>query len=1096
MKIQVRQAQKEAQQKAAQKMAHVHVEYTYAPEQHEEAVLYGLQQFSQTVQDQLGVTLPVGFDVGKLDTKLIAEMIVQSLSETRMDWDRSVANLKRFTDAFLATQTPLESITIAEQESKAAEELQKQQKKKEIKEFKLEPDADQPSLPPLEALSEEEQSEEKIEEKRESVLDTLWNVCEQVLYQSPIGGQAEKDEGEETFNEVEEKFEHAGKKSEVALELKDVIGLLDNGGANWIFKLIAGETQLEVKKVKKRKAKQQGVVSEEMQVDYEEEISESSTELEKTPSKDVGEIVEEESLEDRITRLTTYWKGSRSFWTVFLSRFIYRICEYPYGLKEDDHVRSDTRFPTFSFDLKYELLVPFLLEDFVSRWDLAVRWLWEEWFHSHVSLKSEEKMERSAYTFWLGHLLDRMFAIANDALPGDSELLFIPWLTNRNQNILFRRFLNRLPLLPKFMFEPLESNDQELLPLPECMYIVRESGIDIQYPTPAILSTLFDITLNRPVPTPLQKLKMILGIDVLYDAITSRPAHRQWLLKKFLNYSTDKIDVRRCEAIRILSRWWTFSAGIRERELEKTNLDGLLNQDLPETIKSRIESGGFFDGVHKVLYSSAEKHAVAHVDHLLLEVPPESVIEELPAEPINGTQTEMEVDASEEKPVEPQNDAPIVPKWNTEAVHALSDLYFVFCSRDPSYCKRLFDIYGDSKTDEMVKSSIEDSFISLFKFYGMPVAPSTPETAPSLSIRLMDVFREHCPPGCETLVLKFLMTVLAPPQEPVLPIRTAQQTQVSIVPPRATKELCDFILECIEKKPAQFSENPLYWIYIINGEEMSRRSVVLGLLSLVDLLLGVEGESEDAKAEREANRELFATTVASLLALAPHETVTQANPYLSVDSSQPLSPYEVFLLFHIYELSPPTPGLPSVPLRKMIEAIQVLLTSPEVSQYFNQRTVCFALQAIIDKYGSRAPPLFMRSVILSSVQFGEGVYPFIVGSILNKCVQFKTLWIGAKMSKNEADYQRFDEEERRRAKNLWSGWIRCLRLTIPQAFYLIPQLSRSQVTLVLQATDSVFNQQLEKWLIDSNLGLPRGRIHAILSLIPRQVEDKPAENAE
>ncbi|CAG8496504.1 9364_t:CDS:10 [Ambispora leptoticha] len=141
-----------------------------------------------------------------------------------------------------------------------------------------------------------------------------------------------------------------------------------------------------------------------------------------------------------------------------------------------------------------ELMMKYILEDFRGRMELALTWLYEEWYHDNIMLRNSSSYSAN-YAKWLRRLLDAA----------------MPALEAKDQT--FSSFLLDVPELPEDVVDRVK------------------------------------IYCNDPD-------RMQLGFSTLSQLIEMRPPVRQCAMNILLQYSIHKDRITRSSAIVTLRKWW------------------------------------------------------------------------------------------------------------------------------------------------------------------------------------------------------------------------------------------------------------------------------------------------------------------------------------------------------------------------------------------------------------------------------------------------------------------------------------------------------------------------------------------------------------
>ena len=367
----------------------------------------------------------------------------------------------------------------------------------------------------------------------------------------------------------------------------------------------------------------------------------------------------------------------------------------------------------------------------------------------------------------------------------------------------------------------------------------------------------------------------------------------------------------------------------------------------------------------------------------------------------------------------------------TSLVGQKTDLYLWLCAKKPELLAHLFDMWDTLGTDgdAVVKPTLLKSLRSCFVQIGMP----------SEGNKGMDVLGALMNSGLKSGIEDVVMSLC----------EGLTQTDP---PTRASSELAEFTINLIDSKPEQFS-NPLLWMYLLDANGVSKEQAFRGMIILAD---GVLGETDPEKVE--VARVKFCQPVARLLERhpAPESKPTSTNAALSAF----VHPVDVCVLFNCLDVERPV-NTPDLSLKKNMEATTLLMNHPLLNRYYSARVMCYSIAQIMDQHAQKAPTLFMRTVMATQSKFKDEVSNFILTHVLTRCVSFRTLWLGARMdSKN----QQPTDDSSRRAKALWEGWVRLLKMLTPLSFGLLVQIPQPKMKQILEKCGNEAQNEFITWL--------------------------------
>ncbi|KAI8804581.1 Symplekin tight junction protein C terminal-domain-containing protein [Cladochytrium replicatum] len=202
--------------------------------------------------------------------------------------------------------------------------------------------------------------------------------------------------------------------------------------------------------------------------------------------------------------------AARTAWTLLVSRIMTRAGQPPVVLPEEDEEEGEvSRMGETDPDYLKEALFRFVIDDFRSRQDVAVQWLYEEWLSDH---KQSNSAESSTYKVWFHRILERLAGLSSNheaAADGDHE----------NHGLL----------------DPKDRTFTKFL-------------IDV----PEVTQWTVEVVLQRYCEDP---ERMQLGIFTLRDLINLRPAVRELCLDMLLKFCIYRVKSIRSTAILTAKRW-------------------------------------------------------------------------------------------------------------------------------------------------------------------------------------------------------------------------------------------------------------------------------------------------------------------------------------------------------------------------------------------------------------------------------------------------------------------------------------------------------------------------------------------------------------
>lgn len=871
---------------------------TITPEQQSEAVVDALKAYAKT-QPGPDFNLPAGFDIRSLGTSLVADMILTSLNIQGQgtedggvsQWQKVMAGIRQDTANSL---------------QKFIDDQNKQLKQKKRKApFELAPSPWQPKCLDLGESNDIKQSLKMLPLCRKQIFTALYSLSEHILDHSPYGEDIEYEEVDEDENlDTENQYSTTTSDGRE----KENLWLLERNGANYLYKL-----PIENSILGKRKADTQLGSNETRRLKLE-----------------------------FIVNAAREFKGSRAFWGSLISKWFSYLgnghwfqneSNCPKELEESLRVESMQQL-TFAKQIVKSLFIPFLIENFESRWDLAVQWLWQEWYIG----EKNENMDR--YREFLMCLLDEIFENANRATDDRNLSAFIPWLHQRGQNLLFRKFLTSLPMIPleivKSTLDESESRHSDGLILKLC-----------------------NNAISGHVPTPIESAKIQLGLNTLYEVSTHFRPTRSFSENCLLEFCVSNDMHRRINALSVIQRWFT------DDEYPNDRIRGLLEAISIENLEGLREFNA---------------------------------------------------------------------EWGQEQVEQRLDLYLWLCVKDPIFISRLLkfwpEIMDKDSEEKILSSTTVQNLKRTISIIGMPKVGKK-------SFRIIDAIQKFHPNGSEQLILPILESLYQPIQGIVL-----------------GSEITQAIISLISESPKQFS-NPMYWYYLLDAEGLPKETALRALVILAEYFLDKEDPEELAQA-----KSAFCTITARLLRKHPAPESKPSTGNLKLNEF--VHPIDVCVLFVCLDVAKPD-NVPDLSLKKNIEVTNMLMNNPSVNQFFSGRIMCYSIAEILEKYEQKVPTLLLRTVISTLNKFKSEVSQFVLTHVLTRCVGFRSLWLGAKM---EAKKQSAVDADGRRAKALWEGWVRVLKILAPQSFSLLVQIPKPKMKQILEKSGNDTQIAYDKWLRD------------------------------
>ena len=773
----------------------------------------------------------------------------------------------------------------------------------------------------------------------------------------------------------------------------------------------------------------------------------------------------------KLCQIRDIFKGSRGFWTLFVTRITNHMGQLLGGQQQLRHKQQQQQLTaaamtsdrplgvdSFTFLIKSKILVPFILHDFPGRWDFAVRWLWEEQYQTsrESAIGSSAKgatgthttTTTNSYEFWLCYFLDQLFRTAEHGAQNVQlqSKTYIPWFVNQNESALFRKFLLSLPRLPTSFWVDtvLEPPFQGLPSLPATGY----------------LHSLLTTPLNKPLPTPLQKLRFQLGLDLLNDLLVHRPSARRRALHRFLDLCVHTDRYRRSETIRIAKRLFKVD------EVVSLSLDLTAGAATTATVTT-TSTTSTLPFLQQQLIQKLEGFAL---DLLARLTQPPSVLEEvatttgvtpsITALTTTATSATTTATATMMDTSSPGTPPVVALEWNEEAITRHLELYMVLASRNPILLARLLELFPSFPVHGPVYRTVIAMLGRTIAQIGMPVAAvksdqgttaggvvtGTKKTEP-LGMQLLRVFEKGCPRGSEILILRMLQVLNMAPKggkQGIPSSATAAATTTAEeskdMPPRPSYELTRTVRNLLLQQPAQFN-NPLFWAYILPGEGLNQEDVLRGVMTLLSVIdegsasgggasggvvastqqqqQSTEMETEEeprvpklsvlpdelSEADRKIRGQLVFATALSRYFYHHQQTPAEASVLR-------LRPADALILFHIADISPPLPDVPKVNARQMKMAIDLCLQHPQLATYYPYQVCAMALEKMLDRYLHRLPRIYMHTLRFMIRKFRE-----LSGFAVDLLTKIANTRIFKGRGRLEGD-----------GRAIWEYWVRCVEV--------------------------------------------------------------------
>lgn len=647
--------------------------------------------------------------------------------------------------------------------------------------------------------------------------------------------------------------------------------------------------------------------------------------------------------------------GSRAWWTVMVSRMLSSFVRFrdetiSESAKDEDqsmeteastlsknHPPSTHESGLFSAVMQ-EVYLPWLLQNWTSRWDTAVRWAWEEWYLMKQSFCISTASNQSVCA-----ILDasNVYGVAGEKqivtnpsldsfAPSSSNPPSIVTISIEILSQVVEKSFSDAALFRKFLFSLPPISDSLLLSIATLCTSASSSShtedsvinIDV-----AISNTSKFVNVEAATTLKVQQ-KISFALNLLFDIATMRPANRTACLQLLWKFCVIPDDYLRTESIRVVKRWW-----------------------LADSPSLQLNSSAY-------LVSQLRSRAISYLDRLRYEYSDD-------ATSINSVQHKVTVPNSTHT-VSPttENTTPIDQHaegqgWSRERVMQCVDLYLVLCVREPALLLSLFNLYPllyHTNENDVVQKSVSLATTNIIPFIGMP------KSSNSAALTLLNDVLVVCPVGAESLLVQCVQSL----------------SQVE----RPSHEFVTKIVELMDGHAGRFDEG-LLWASLVHGEGLPKSLVYRGVELMVQNFLGLNDVSDAERGRRTVAASFFKLLTGSSLA-SGGSSLFAGSSALKASLTACISPSE--LLVSLIVIKDET----SEQLKKFLKAIQLCFSHSSLFPLFPPRVLRVALQTIVDKYAI-VPTLFLPTVHQCVVKHRDMV-AFVVDTVLDRLLT-KKIWI-------------------------------------------------------------------------------------------------------
>ncbi|KAI3640944.1 hypothetical protein MIR68_001822 [Amoeboaphelidium protococcarum] len=840
---------------------------------------------------------------------------------------------------------------------------------------------------------------------RRRLLEAIEQLLRHVLEASPFGMHSsggdvdyvdEDEQQEEDYDDAVDQNTSVDK-MDIASKQDNTL-FLDEYGSRWLY--MSG---IDMKKLNGRKRNIDQIQNEQMEDNNlvpDDDPSASSTAQPKlldnrnnAHEENGATVLSAKILQPQKAQIGQMFRGSRAYWGGALARY---ICTLLYSPRTFNQVRRNRNKPVEGFHsfqkaseceiqqvnaqrdyLLADIWFKFLLDDFLNRWDLAVRYFTCLFFHCLM------KQDHVTYDSQIDQFLQLMYSRIN--MDGNRNA-FTPWLPQKKQNVVFKKFVFALVKFPQSLIDMTDAKDSK-----------DSSDLDQDVGQIFSISQLSRLKFQSQSPTPLEKFKIQFALYFLFECVlrVNNVKVSQMAFHLLLECTSSEYRAKRSESIRVVRRLWTLSPDAFQQNSDQKDLIAIHTAKYAELIES------------------VQEYSIENLDNLL-------GFDQLVTDEDGG------------------GDGIVGAQITENDILRYLDLYVVICVRDPSIFRHLFPQFSklsasDNDVNRLVQNVILAAVGKIVSFIGMPDGSNKASA-------LLPVIESEFNDSNMELVLKFAQSMVI------------SSAGVHVKP---SSVYVAFFKRLLSEKTNLFKDGR-FWACILPGDDISVEESRHGLLSLASSLW-----SDQQKIDTTTRVSLFVDAVERVLLKHPEP---QSKP-LSDVSEQFLHPVDVFVLFHCFDIESSDKNSVQqhlLSLKIMIEISRLILTHPQLQRFYTPSVVFWGLTAILDKYGANVPLLFMKAVLTALSLYPNELSDKLLTHVLTRCVSFKTLWLGAKIEAKNLHIEPHNDEYKR-AKSLWEGWVRLLNQLTPSSFGLlvrVPSIKMKQI--LLKCGPETINQFL-KW---------------------------------
>ncbi|KAI3652085.1 hypothetical protein MP228_003388 [Amoeboaphelidium protococcarum] len=844
---------------------------------------------------------------------------------------------------------------------------------------------------------------------RRRLLEAIEQLLRHVLEASPFGmhsGGGDVDYVDE--DEQEEEDQDDAVDQNTSFDKMDIAGkqdntlFLDEYGSRWLY--MSG---IDIKKLNGRKRSLDQIQDDQMKDNNLMSDEPSASSMAQAKLQDSRDDAHEENnqmvsskdmQQPQKAQIGQMFRGSRAYWGGALARYICTLLYYPKTLKQARRNSVDSNKSVEGFHslekaseheiqqvnaqrdyLLTDIWFKFLLDDFLNRWDLAVRYFTCLYFHC--------LMKQDLVTF--DSQIDQFLQLIFERISIDgNKNAFTPWLPQKKQNVVFKKFVFALVKFPQSLISMTDAKDSK-----DSSDLDQDDGQIIS------ISKLSRLKFQSQSPTPLEKFKIQFALDFLFECVlrVNNDKVSQMAFHLLLECTSSEYRAKRSESIRVIRRLWTLSPDAFQQNSDQQDLIAMQTAKYAELIES------------------VQEYSIENLDNLL------GLDQLVAAEDGDG-----------------DGDGIVSAQITENDILRYLDLYVVICVRDPSIFRHLFPLFSklsasDGDRNRLVQNVILAAVGKIVSFIGMPDGSNKASL-------LLPVIEEECNDANMELVLKFAQSMVV------------SSAGVHVKP---SSVYVAFFKRLLSEKSDLFIDGR-FWACVLPGDDISVEESRHGLISLASSLW-----SDQQKIDISSRVSFFVDAVERVLLKYPEP---QSKPQADL-VQQFLHPVDVFVLCHCFDIEfsdKDSVQQHHLSLKAMIEISRLLLTHPQLQRFYTPSVVFWGFTAILDKHGANVPLLFMKAVLTALSLYPNELSDKLLTHVLTRCVSFKTLWLGAKIEAKSMQIEPHNDEYKR-AKSLWEGWVRLLNQLTPSSFGLLVRVPSMKMKQILLKCGAETINQFLKW---------------------------------